>query len=284
MRCFPSTPASAGTTAAKCAVRLPSYFNPRTGGDHLSPSPGALPDFAAFLQPPRLRGPPPPPAAASAISASTPALVGTTTPRLPFTSASTFNPRACGDHVGRAGPIALYPLQPPRLRGPRPGEIMLLLVVPSTPALAGTTTYSKRRMFACPFNPRACGDHAAPPIDSTELILQPPRLRGPLVDRDDHLPLDPSTPALAGTTPCRCGQSPPQAFNPRACGDHDQIDLLGDWQYLQPPRLRGPLRLSSRSRGVLPSTPALAGTTTRTMLSDLFESFNPRACGDHVRC
>lgn len=258
-------------------VRLRVHRRRRTtpaGGDHMvvdnDPTSPTEP-------PPRWRGPPTSRLLAPGKRRTTPALAGTKLgcqrkhrrcvvhPRIGGVRERAEGERTTPPRAGTTGSTtrpAVEPQNTPRQRGGPPDD-------------PGRRHWRERI-------PRAGGDHSVLRPLERRLIGPPPCRRGPSVPRSHpHRRLRP--PPRAGGDHVHIESLPAWAPDPRAGGDHRATSSWTMPQFEPPPRLRGPLERRPFPRTPLRTTPALAGTTSRTRRPATAGLDHSRTGGDHAR-
>src|SRR5690606_16793220 len=132
-----------------------------------------------------------------------------------------------------------------------------------------------------PVHPRSRGDHHSDGAVTIEDCGPPPLARGPHVLSGDRASRDRSTPARAGTTaPPGTGQAPTRV-HPRSRGDHGLAAANPQLLIGPPPLARGPRPGGGEPATPHRSTPARAGTTSRSAASGRTTWVHPRSRGDH---
>ncbi len=169
----------------------------------------------------------------------------------------------------------------PRLRGthrprsgPRPERRFI-------PAPAGNTASWSSNAAHRAVHPRACGEHRAGLVSTTDPRGSSPRLRGTRFHLHVQGRVFRFIPAPAGNTDCIRQGKRRSAVHPRACGEHYRQGRFLSLPVGSSPRLRG---TPCRSPGHAASTrfiPAPAGNTPGPRLRRRSRPVHPRACGEH---
>ena len=190
--------------------------HPRACGEHRCPAEYLIPDAGSS---PRLRGTP------------SVALADVLRPR--------FIPAACGEH-SPTGPYctALYGSSP-RLRGTRAACVFLPVPLRFIPAPAGNTSAESTTVMVSPVHPRACGEHAFVNSTRDSSSGSSPRLRGTLLLLTGASGVSRFIPAPAGNTDGIDPGRPVVAVHPRACGEHQVVQVARGRRGGSSPRLRG---------------------------------------------
>ena len=152
-----------------------------------------------------------------------------------------------------------------------------------TPADAGKTAFGRFRPALATDHPRGCGENSILLKLHVAAEGSPPRMRGKLQAIVDALPQIRITPADAGKTVTRAGDTTGETDHPRGCGEN-----LSDFQQRKgfvgsPPRMRGK-HISANRNALLPGiTPADAGKTCFSVAGAEPQRDHPRGCGENSR-
>ena len=165
---------------------------------------------------------------------------------------------------------------PPRVRGTAAITFAKATQDGITPACAGNSLATAPRCWAKPDHPRVCGEQRRQLSTMSSAMGSPPRVRGTAIQRRTAWKHPWITPACAGNSPWEAYHRAASRDHPRVCGEqrlnrHRLKRLRGS-----PPRVRGTVRLLSKTSIIGRITPACAGNR-RGWLS------TPRAAGDHPR-
>ena len=178
------------------------------------------------------------------------------------------HPRACGEN----SEINLCPStavgSPPRLRGKLSVSPRLGFGRRLTPAPAGKTHYKPDPKPDAQAHPRACGENCCEGHSCFSSPGSPPRLRGKRTLFSMASSRSRLTPAPAGKTRDISFCFYCLGAHPRACGENLPVCRPDIFHRGSPPRLRGkPLSDTARtsSSGL---TPAPAGKTSKTAVSN----------------
>ncbi len=150
------TPAFAGSTLSRWALRRSAPDHPRVCGEHAYISTWReLPPGS----PPRLRGALVDERSEAGAIRITPAFAGSTHPGIEVFTPTKDHPRVCGEHLGgRVGALSMSG-SPPRLRGARQLAMTGQRQLGITPAFAGSTTTDNQAVTEIEDHPRVCGEH-----------------------------------------------------------------------------------------------------------------------------
>ncbi len=293
-----TTPAGAGTTITPASRKAVKKDYPRGCGDDASSASSAA-TWKGL--PPRVRGRQDRKEHQNRPPGTTPAGAGTTLRPSPRSPANADYPRGCGDDPVPPPPAGRPRGLPPRVRGRRLREARVRgdegttpprvrgrprarsrsgRTSRTTPAGAGTTCTGQRRHTALADYPRGCGDDAARRATSRRSRGLPPRVRGRRSGWAELDSADWTTPAGAGTTRLRSRAAGGRRDYPRGCGDDAFAGYVAELTAGLPPRVRGRRYREwhvSRGGG---TTPAGAGTTSRTTKWRAPPEDYPRGCGD----
>ena len=175
---------------------------------------------------------------------------------------------------------AAFSGSPPRVRGKVRRYCRERQMTGITPARAGKSSVVYAAAVRIRDHPRACGEKYLKELCTRLQAGSPPRVRGKVRARTDHVP-------GKGITPARAGKSEPimtvDASNrdhPRACGEKSlQLSARG-MHWGSPPRVRGKgfcLFHARFDRGI---TPARAGKSRFASSFCDMPRDHPRACGE----
>ena len=272
-------PALAGTTPTPRRPGRRRGAHPRAGGDDMSSSwmVGVVVGSS-----PRWRGRPQRPRRPVLRPGLIPALAGTTSATSRTRPSGRAHPRAGGDDlaVRRSRPSSAG--SSPRWRGRREVDPVVVDVGGLIPALAGTTSRTRRALPRSRAHPRAGGDDGGDVKTKNTASGSSPRWRGRRPAGRPVRPRQRLIPALAGTTPSRSVSPPSRGAHPRAGGDDVPISVPSELNSGSSPRWRGRPRLrrgASREAGLIP---ALAGTTLAGGVEEPPGKAHPRAGGDDL--
>ncbi len=184
-----------------------------------------------------------------------------------------------------------------------------------TPAYAGNTIQSVKRIWLQKDHPRVCGKHLGVNIARLPQLGSPPRMRETHFSSCFFVIMVGITPAFAGKNssfqdhPRVCGKhlsksvqayadagSPPRMRetrtlylmsgkpvqdHPRVCGKHSTF--LGSMRYSvgSPPRMRETQFMRKENIKHLRITPAYAGNTFQNLYRHMLTRDHPRVCGKH---
>ncbi len=211
------TPARAGTTPLNdSAWHLPAV-HPRSRGDHYVAAHSLQ---EAGGSPPLARGPPGDEDVVGVVLRFTPARAGTTRCSGWRRSRAPVHPRSRGDHPDLRCSDGPHYGSPPLARGPRGQRASPGSRARFTPARAGTTRRSSRRLRRRSVHPRSRGDHSRASDAPDHSRGSPPLARGPRAGVPGGGPGSRFTPARAGTTDRPIDSSRAGAVHPRSRGDH----------------------------------------------------------------
>ena len=171
----------------------------------------------------------------------TPAHAGKTTTAGTQSNGSQDHPRACGENCEKSNRQEIQKGSPPRMRGKRFKLDISVSDARITPAHAGKTACHRLLTTAAQDHPRACGENGRKTIRSGAPSGSPPRMRGkqssPIFGRGRAR----ITPAHAGKTAQKTGESGRVEDHPRACGENT-CGVFGRFRREgSPPRMRGKL-------------------------------------------
>ena len=169
----------------------------------------------------------------------TPAHAGKTYPARRLCRLQADHPRACGENFNLIDRCLIDNGSPPRMRGKHPHPFPRRCTARITPAHAGKTLCEAPPAGAVPDHPRACGENRFLVQNTNSTCGSPPRMRGKLNERTNHLLHLRITPAHAGKTKCRLQSQGAAADHPRACGENMQGANAETNASGSPPRMRG---------------------------------------------
>ena len=211
--------------------------------------------------PPRVRGKPDRHAIIHARLRITPACAGKTRHFRPSQSLCEDHPRVCGEN-GTIGTSANEGRgSPPRVRGKRYDNKLLLITARITPACAGKTLLESTRLYSPEDHPRVCGENGTQSSIFRPVVGSPPRVRGKLKGKIFFIAMCGITPACAGKTKRPSASPNRQKDHPRVCGENPTCSIIFFVFGGSPPRVRGKPRFGvtlPTPRGI---TPACAGKT-----------------------
>ena len=130
------TPACAGKTGSTPTRSSGTTAHPRVCGENVW---GFIKPVVDVGSPPRVRGKHQPRAPRPRRPRLTPACAGKTSPTRPRSSKPTAHPRVCGENGQPIADLIISVGSPPRVRGKRHGEGLVVPVARLTPACAGKT-------------------------------------------------------------------------------------------------------------------------------------------------
>ena len=272
-----TTPASAGTTLLRVWADSPTRDHPRERGDDVNP-----PHLGDLRRgpPPRARGRPQGLPRRVLGQRTTPASAGTTS-RAPCSPTRWGDhPRERGDDAWEGSPARRRRGPPPRARGRRTPRSWCARRPGTTPASAGTTTWSTATSPTTWDHPRQRGDDVGVGVFGDELPGPPPPARGrpPATASAGWSPG--TTPASAGTTARRSRPGCADWDHPRQRGDDPQHILGLEHPRGPPPPARGRRHPGRGVRRGRRTTPASAGTTACRSRSTTRGRDHPRQRGD----
>ena len=169
------------------------------------------------------------------------------------------HPRRCGAYLIDENPSLLRPGSPPQVRG-----ILYLLIV---------------QLVYFRDHPRRCGAYTLSTFFSDIDSGSPPQVRGILQYQRFHSLLLRITPAGAGHTEKPSGVGEVQRDHPRRCGAYFLNNIFHLRSLGSPPQVRGILQRVISNRLVMGITPAGAGHTTLSPVSNIRRWDHPRRCG-----
>ena len=152
----------------------------------------------------------------------------------------------------------------------------------STPACAGTTGRRSSSPAPCWVHPRLRGDHSSVRFTYRREGGPPPPARGPRIRCPRVGRPDRSTPACAGTTLAFVAMSILLGVHTRLRGDHRPHNRPSLRRRGPPPPARGPQAAARVCQSGVWSTPACAGTTSRSAPRQPRSRVHPRLRGDHT--
>ena len=149
-----------------------------------------------------------------------------------------------------------------------------------TPAYAGKREEAKNSLRVEQDHPRLCGEKCGKAVGVHQGVGSPPPMRGKVFFFDSqHLRIR-ITPAYAGKSSRRFFARSMYQDHPRLCGEKisnrsDLVSVIGS-----PPPMRGKESLSKGQRDHFGITPAYAGKSQKSKVSDWVEQDHPRLCGE----
>ncbi len=170
---------------------------------------------------------------------------------------------------------------PPHARGARLQPAQSALVVGTTPARAGSTRRTGSSRDSPRDHPRTRGEHILEPSPALASRGPPPHARGAHSSDRGSQRRRGTTPARAGSTPWAPGPRGAGGDHPRTRGEHIPAKVLKMAAKGPPPHARGaPDR--NQPRDDLPgTTPARAGSTSRSCRRASASRDHPRTRGEH---
>ena len=271
------TPACAGKTNRKLATVITCRDHPRMRGEDLS---AAVPSLRPIGSPPHARGRQTVPSAAWGRAGITPACAGKT--RSPATHWLSWrdHPLMRGEDCYSAIPTVYIRGSPPHARGRLRLASVWEAFYGITPACAGKTHCSMKRLHRDSDHPRMRGEDARVRVAPVDVSGSPPHARGRLCGFHFDLPFCRITPACAGKTN-GSGLSPLSwADHPRMRGE----DTFSSDPVMcgagSPPHARGRQRNLVSVRRQVGITPACAGKTAHGRESRACLRDHPRMRGE----
>ena len=211
----------------------------------------------------------------------TPACAGSTRIASQNERQSSTYPRVCGEHSYTSTNWHNVDDLPPRVRGARLRDAVLMADDRLTPACAGSTSGQRHGTGNVTTYPRVCGEHHTAVLAVTSGHDLPPRVRGARRINKRWRNAAGLTPACAGSTSRRRRGAARAPTYPRVCGEHPRSSPLSGSDIDLPPRVRG-ARARAGGWGLgMRLTPACAGSTPPAARSAAGRSTYPRVCGEH---
>ena len=228
-----------------------------------------------------MRGKPEPTVLGIVLIGITPACAGKTRHFRPSQSLCEDHPRVCGEN-GTIGTSANEGRgSPPRVRGKRYDNKLLLITARITPACAGKTLLESTRLYSPEDHPRVCGENGTQSSIFRPVVGSPPRVRGKLKGKIFFIAMCGITPACAGKTKRPSASPNRQKDHPRVCGENPTCSIIFFVFGGSPPRVRGKLDAKIFEQCTGRITPACAGKTNRAGRRARPPGDHPRVCGEN---
>ena len=151
----------------------------------------------------------------------TPAGAGKTVTRMPKGFWKQDHPRRCGENSDVASDILGVYGSPPQVRGKLYSNQIANLQSRITPAGAGKTCLRRPRSIFGKDHPRRCGENAAKVFQRLPYKGSPPQVRGKRFTQNWESLRNRITPAGAGKTVTRAGDTTGETDHPRRCGENE---------------------------------------------------------------
>ena len=187
----------------------------------------------------------------------------------------------CGENLGQLRKMDRESGSPPRVRGKPLSEWGRLTRLRITPACAGKTLKSWRRIRCPKDHPRVCGENVAIVRRHPVLEGSPPRVRGKRCKGFCACCLVRITPACAGKTDIDKVETFYCKDHPRVCGENAKTGYPWKASEGSPPRVRGKHARQVDGNSSPGITPACAGKTTIRTAIELQDKDHPRVCGEN---
>ena len=177
------------------------------------------------------------------------------------------HPRSRGEHDAAQVGGECAQDSPPLSRGARSRRKRQCRTGGLTPALAGSTERHRPGHGPGETHPRSRGEHPGAVGVRIKTEDSPPLSRGAQGGRIIHVPLFGLTPALAGSTRDRDHGRPARRTHPRSRGEHGRPRRTGRRRTDSPPLSRGAQAGELAGQAGQGLTPALAGSTARSVVA-----------------
>ena len=192
------------------------------------------------------------------------------------------HPRVCGEKLFQS-PLFRLPLgSPPRVRGKVVGAVILDAEKGITPACAGKSFSSVKRLQSQRDHPRVCGEKTFNVQIPTGSQGSPPRVRGKAHGQRDLVLRRGITPACAGKSRSDSKEPGMEEDHPRVCGEKRSAPRQGVPRVGSPPRVRGKVREQRGPHLEAGITPACAGKRSHCSATRVNTKDHPRVCGEKV--
>ena len=192
------------------------------------------------------------------------------------------HPRLCGEKRCTGNFSGHDDGSPPPMRGKVKPFLCPLCHKGITPAYAGKSLFTFRKVMRLRDHPRLCGEKYSVYFLPLYGIGSPPPMRGKVI-------VDPVAETTSRITPAYAGKSVASAYtlrsswdHPRLCGEKTIKICLTLWKTGSPPPMRGKASPTRKLSRLLRITPAYAGKRQFSAFPLKFVWDHPRLCGEKL--
>ena len=188
----------------------------------------------------------------------------------------------CGEQAGGMDDVSLAQGSPPRVRGTDKRGVLSAYGGGITPACAGNSGQDGGAMMISKDHPRVCGEQLAASAARRMGAGSPPRVRGTGIRQCGYIAPIRITPACAGNSRLAGEEKWSLKDHPRVCGEQSWSCKWNEYFIGSPPRVRGTVRLLSKTSIIGRITPACAGNRLNLYRPSIQTGDHPRVCGEQI--